>query len=150
MKRKIHIYFHDERIPLMMNNPVLDEVDLRILQYLLEDSTRSHKEIGQLLHLTGQAVGARIRKLQDIGVIEGYTLRWNPDKIGQPVHAFITVFIKSSTAHQSFQSFVKRKEKCCRKAPCKRQTISESLAMIKNGRTAKQRYPLGPHPVNKP
>ena len=89
----------------------LDEVDLRILQYMIEDATRSHKEIGQLVHLTGQAVGARIRKLQDIGVVEGYTVRWNPEKLGQTVHAFITVFMKSSTAHQSFQAFVRQNEK---------------------------------------
>lgn len=89
-----------------MSNPSIDELDLRILSALLEDATLSHKEIGQLVHLTGQAVGARIRKLQDFGVIEGYTLRWNPEKIGQTVHAFVTVFLPSGAAHSSFQSFV--------------------------------------------
>ena len=64
----------------MLNNHMIDEVDLRILNYLLKDATQSHKAIGQLVHLTGQAVGARVRKLQDLGVIEGYTLRWNPEK----------------------------------------------------------------------
>ncbi|MBW7455780.1 Lrp/AsnC family transcriptional regulator [Paenibacillus sepulcri] len=93
-----------------MNNATIDDVDLLILQCLLEDSARSHKEVGQMVHMTGQAVGARIRKLQDMGVIEGYTLIWNPDKIGLAVHAFITVFMKSTTAHQSFQSFAKQHE----------------------------------------
>ncbi|TXK81839.1 Lrp/AsnC family transcriptional regulator [Paenibacillus sp. N3.4] len=89
-----------------MSNFIIDEIDLRILQFLLEDATRSHKDIGRLVHMTGQAVGARVRKLQDMGVIEGYTLRWNPEKIGQMVHAFVTVFTLSNTAHQSFQTFV--------------------------------------------
>nr|WP_202128922.1 Lrp/AsnC family transcriptional regulator [Paenibacillus dendrobii] len=84
----------------------MDEVDLRILDLLIEDSTRSYKDIGELVHLTGQAVGARVRKLQDAGVIEGYTLRWNPNKIGLAVHAFVTVFLKSNSAHQLFLSFV--------------------------------------------
>ncbi len=65
---------------------------------------------GELVHLTGQAIGARVRKLQDAGVIEGYTLRWNPEKIGLSVHAFVTVFLKSSNAHQLFQSFVQEHE----------------------------------------
>ncbi|MDB5056049.1 MAG: Lrp/AsnC family transcriptional regulator [Bacilli bacterium] len=91
-----------------MSNSAIDEIDLRILQYLINDATYSHKEIGQFVHLTGQAVGARVRKLQDIGVIEGYTLRWNPDKIGQAIHAFVTVFMKSNTAHQSFQVFAQQ------------------------------------------
>jgi Lrp/AsnC family leucine-responsive transcriptional regulator len=95
----------------MLSNQTIDEVDLRILNYLLKDAIQSHKAIGQLVHLTGQAVGARVRKLQDLGVIEGYTLRWNPDKIGQAVHAFITVFMKSNNSHQSFQAFVLHNEK---------------------------------------
>ncbi|QOT00434.1 Lrp/AsnC family transcriptional regulator [Brevibacterium sp. JNUCC-42] len=86
---------------------VIDAVDLQILQFLIEDSTRSHKELGQLVHLTGQAVGARIRKLEDSGVIEGYTVRWNPEKIGQTIHAFITVFLLTHTAHQALQLLVK-------------------------------------------
>jgi Lrp/AsnC family leucine-responsive transcriptional regulator len=95
----------------MFSNPTIDEIDVLILNYLLKDATSSNKAIGQLVHLTGQAVGARIRKLQDLGIIEGYTLRWNPDKIGQVVHAFIIVFMKTNSAHQSFQSFVQHNDK---------------------------------------
>lgn len=89
-----------------MANLAVDDVDLRILECLLDNALRSHKEIGEIVHLTGQAVGARVRKLQELGVIEGYTLRWNPRKLGKTVHAFITVFMKSNTSHQAFRSFV--------------------------------------------
>ncbi|WP_152395188.1 Lrp/AsnC family transcriptional regulator [Paenibacillus guangzhouensis] len=89
-----------------MNDVTIDAVDLDILQLLIEDANRSHKEIGQSVHLTGQAVGARVRKLQDIGVIEGYTVRWNPEKLGQAVQALVTVFLTSHTAHQRFRAFV--------------------------------------------
>lgn len=75
-----------------MSSYFIDDVDFRILQLLIEDSTISHKDIGQQVHMTYQAVGARIRKMQDTGVIEGYTVRWNPDKVGETIHAFITVF----------------------------------------------------------
>ncbi|EFM09668.1 transcriptional regulator, AsnC family [Paenibacillus curdlanolyticus YK9] len=90
-----------------MANQTLDDTDLQILQCLIDNSLRSHKEIGQLVHLSGQAVGARVRRLHDLGVIDGYTLRWNPDKIGQTVHAFVTVFMKSNTAHTAFLSFAR-------------------------------------------
>jgi Lrp/AsnC family leucine-responsive transcriptional regulator len=104
VKQKIGFHFHIERNFPMLSNQTIDEVDLRILNYLLKDATKSHKAIGQFVHLTGQAVGARVRKLQDLGVIEGYTLRWNPDKIGQVIHAFVTVFMKSNTVHHSQQN----------------------------------------------
>ncbi|OPH57662.1 transcriptional regulator [Paenibacillus ferrarius] len=88
----------------------IDETDLAILQVLLENAIRPHKEIGELVHLTGQAVGARIRKMQDSGIIEGYTLLWNPEKIGLTVHAFVTMFMKMTIAHSSFVSFVQSSE----------------------------------------
>ena len=95
---------------LKLSNQTIDDLDIRILSYLLKDSNQSHKVIGQLVHLSGQAVGTRVQKLRDIGVIEGYTLRWNPEKIGLLVHAFITVFLKSNNAHQSFQLFVQQND----------------------------------------
>lgn len=94
----------------MLSSQTIDEVDLQILSHLLSDSSQSHKEIGQHVHLTGQAVGARVRKLQDLGVIEGYTLRWNPERIGLTVHAFVTVLLKSNTGHQAFLSFAQANE----------------------------------------
>ena len=94
----------------MMNHPMIDETDLAILQLLLKASNLSYKEIGQLVHMTGQAVGARVRKLEDLGVIEGYTLRWNPDRLGLVVHAFVTVFMNSGSAHQGFQDYIADKD----------------------------------------
>ena len=88
-----------------MNHTVIDEVDLRILRCLVEDASRPHKDIGQDVHLTGQAVGARIRKMQDAGLIEGYTVRWNPEKIGPSVLAFVTVYLKPHTNHRLFYKF---------------------------------------------
>ncbi|WP_123043752.1 Lrp/AsnC family transcriptional regulator [Cohnella candidum] len=89
-----------------MTEPLLDELDRRILDCLVEDATRSHKEIGQLVHLTGQAVGARIRKLEESGIVEGYTIRYRPERLGKPVHALVTVFMHPASSHASFQRFV--------------------------------------------
>ncbi|MDU0206258.1 Lrp/AsnC family transcriptional regulator [Paenibacillus sp. MAH-36] len=93
-----------------MVNQAIDDIDLRILYTLLDNALLTHKEIGESVHLTGQAVGARIRKLQDFGVIDGYTLRWNPEKIELNIHAFLTVFIYSNQSHQAFRSFVQLTE----------------------------------------
>lgn len=89
-----------------MAQPAIDDTDLKIVQALLGNALLTHKEIGEIVHLTGQAVGARVRKLQDLGVIEGYTLRWNPEKIGLSVHAFLIMFMNSNRSHQAFRSFV--------------------------------------------
>lgn len=88
----------------------IDPTDLRILEALLDNALLTYKEIGEQVHLTGQAVGARVRKLQELGVIEGYTLRWNPERIGFNVHAFLIVSMSSSQSHQAFRSFVQSTE----------------------------------------
>ncbi len=84
----------------------IDDIDLRILHALLDNALLTHKEIGKIVHLTGQAVGARVRKLEDLGVIDGYTLRWNPEKVGIHVHAFLIMFMNSNQSHQAFRNFV--------------------------------------------
>lgn len=66
----------------------LDPIDLKILALLKQDSRLSHKQIGALVHRTGQAVGARIRHLIEQGVIERYTLA-----IAYPQKQFIQLFL---------------------------------------------------------
>ncbi|WP_127547951.1 MULTISPECIES: Lrp/AsnC family transcriptional regulator [Paenibacillus] len=87
-------------------NEMIDDTDIRILQILIQDAKRSHKEIGEEVHLTGQAVGARVRKLQDLGVIEGYTVKWNPERLGLGLQAFVTVFLNSGDRHAAFRTFI--------------------------------------------
>ena len=51
-----------------------DPIDLKILKILKTDSRLSNKEIGKLVHRTGQAVGSRIARMQDEGTIQKYTI----------------------------------------------------------------------------
>lgn len=52
----------------------LDPIDAKILTILKNDSRLSHKEIGEMVHRTGQAVGQRIAKMQDEGLIQKYSI----------------------------------------------------------------------------
>lgn len=53
------------------------------------------KELGEKVHLTGQAASARVAKLEDQGVIEGYTIQVNQVKLGCFIHAFINIYTKA-------------------------------------------------------
>ncbi|GEN33927.1 MULTISPECIES: Lrp/AsnC family transcriptional regulator [Aneurinibacillus] len=88
---------------------MFDEADLRIVKLLQENSRMSWKEIGEHVHLTGQAVGNRIRRLEEAGVIEQYTVALNEAKLGRTVTAFITVLMKSAN-HTAFQAFIEKEE----------------------------------------
>ncbi len=67
------------------------------------------KELGEKIHLTGPATSARVVKLEESGVIEGYTIKVNQAKLGYTIHAFITI-ITQSTFHQPYLTFIKKQE----------------------------------------
>lgn len=89
---------------------MLDQTDMRILEELSKNSRITMKELGEKVHLTGQAASARVAKLEDNGVIEGYTIKVNQVKLGCFIHAFITIFTQS-TYHQPYLSFIETQEK---------------------------------------
>jgi len=88
---------------------IIDQTDIEILKLLGENSRIQWKELGQKIHLTGQAVGNRIRRLEDTGIIEQYTIAINRIKLGQIVTAFVTVFVETPN-HQEFKNFFQSKE----------------------------------------
>lgn len=89
---------------------LLDDIDFQIIRLLTENSRIQWKEIGKLIHMTGQAVGNRIKKLEDGGVIKAYSIILDEMKLGLSYTAFVTVFMKT-TNHSSFASFInERKE----------------------------------------
>jgi Lrp/AsnC family leucine-responsive transcriptional regulator len=86
----------------MMN---MDEVDLKIIDILKENSKLSFKEIGVKIPMTGQAVGTRINRLIEEGIIEGFTIKTNKDKLGLPVTALIKIYMKILD-HQKLFHFI--------------------------------------------
>jgi Lrp/AsnC family transcriptional regulator, leucine-responsive regulatory protein len=88
---------------------MLDSTDKLILDELSKNSRITMKELGEKVHLTGQAASARVAKLEDNGVIEGYTVQVNQVKLGCFIHAFITI-ITQSTYHKPYLSFIKEQE----------------------------------------
>ncbi|MED3986021.1 winged helix-turn-helix transcriptional regulator [Peribacillus simplex] len=88
---------------------MLDNTDMGILHELSKNSRITMKELGEKVHLTGQAAASRVAKLEDNGVIEGYAIKVNQVKLGCFIHAFITIFTQS-TYHQPYLSFIKTQE----------------------------------------
>ncbi|PFO75682.1 transcriptional regulator [Bacillus cereus] len=85
---------------------MLDDTDKKILRELSKNGRISMKELGEKVHLTGQATSSRVIKLEENGVIEGYTIKLNKQKSGYPVHTFINIYTKS-VQHQPYLSFIK-------------------------------------------
>lgn len=85
---------------------MFDDTDIEIIKILQNNSRIQLQEIGNQVHLTGQAVKNRITRLEKLGVIEGYTIKTNMSKLGQHLIAYITVYMKSND-HASFHKFIR-------------------------------------------
>lgn len=53
---------------------MLDRTDLLIIDELAKNSRITMKELGEKVHLTGPATSARVAKLEENGVVQGYTI----------------------------------------------------------------------------
>ncbi|WP_164668854.1 Lrp/AsnC family transcriptional regulator [Virgibacillus doumboii] len=85
---------------------MLDSTDMNILNELFQNSRITMKELGEKVHLTGQAVSDRVTRLEERGIIEGYSIKVDQSKLGCSIHAFITIMIQR-TNHQPFLSLIK-------------------------------------------
>ncbi|PEW56194.1 Lrp/AsnC family transcriptional regulator [Bacillus cereus] len=88
---------------------MLDDTDKKTLEALLKNGRTSMKELGEKVHLTGQATSSRVIRLEEKGIIEGYTIKLNERKLGYYVHAFINIYTRS-IQHSSYLSFVKTQQ----------------------------------------
>lgn len=68
-----------------------DAIDQQILSTLRADGRVSHAKIAKRVGLSAPAVGERIRKLEQAGVIRGYRAVFDPDAVGLPICAFVAI-----------------------------------------------------------
>ena len=68
---------------------MLDEKDARILEILQKDGRTSNVDIARAVELTPSATSERVRKLEERGLIKGYTAILDPHALGLGLVAFI-------------------------------------------------------------
>lgn len=71
----------------------MDKLDGKILEMLKVNARESFATIGKEVGLSAPAIGKRVRQLEDLGIIEGYSLRVNHEKLGIETKAYITLVI---------------------------------------------------------
>ncbi|PTJ85006.1 transcriptional regulator, partial [Staphylococcus succinus] len=64
----------------------MDELDKAIVSELKINSKISMNDLGKKINLTGQATNNRVKKLEDAGIITGYTIDLNQEALDCKVH----------------------------------------------------------------
>lgn len=76
---------------LRSENRVLDTIDVRLLNALIADARTSVAELARLVGLSPPSVSERIRRMEEAGVIEGYSARVNPEALGLPLAVWLRI-----------------------------------------------------------
>ncbi len=77
----------------------LDEIDRKILALLQREARMTNAAIAAEVGLTAPSVFERIRKLEQRGVIRGYTVNVDPAALGRPLTAFIRLTLAFDEKH---------------------------------------------------
>lgn len=81
----------------------LDKFDIAILEALQKDARLSLQELGKQVGLTASPCWTRIRRMEDAGVIEGYSVRVNPDTVGLSETVILHVTLDSHSDEALFE-----------------------------------------------
>ena len=77
----------------------LDETDLAILRLLQEDARITNVALANRLKMAPSAMLERVRKLEEKGVLKGYTAAINPLAVNKELLVFIFIKTKDSFAN---------------------------------------------------
>src|SRR5690606_16463453 len=76
---------------------VVDDTDLAIIEALQEDGRMSVRSLAARVHISRAAAYARLQRLEEEGVITGYTVQVVPERIGLGTSAYVSVSIEQNT-----------------------------------------------------
>ena len=69
----------------------MEDTDRAIVRALTEDGRLSYTDLAERVGLSVSAVHQRVRRLEQRGVIKGYTARIDHEALGLPLSAFVAV-----------------------------------------------------------
>ena len=85
----------------MSKNYEIDNVDLKILNILMEDAKIPYTEVAKRVFVSGGTVHVRMKKLEEMGVVQGTTLKMDYSKLGYDVTCFMGIYLEKSSLYDN-------------------------------------------------
>jgi len=86
----------------------MDTNDIKALSLLQHEGRASWSRLGELLGMTGPAAAERVRRLEERGIIRGFTALIDPESVGLALTAFIALSLEKPTHREAFLKRVQR------------------------------------------
>ncbi len=84
----------------------MDKIDMKILRYLKNNARLTASAISEEINLSISAVIERIKKLESNGIIKGYTIDIDQEKMGNTMVALMEVSLKHPDYYDEFVKLV--------------------------------------------
>jgi Lrp/AsnC family leucine-responsive transcriptional regulator len=80
----------------------MDTNDIKALRLLQHEGRASWSRLGELLGMTGPAAADRVRRLEEQGIIRGFTALIDPESVGLALTAFIALSLEKPAHRDAF------------------------------------------------
>lgn len=85
----------------------IDEIDKKLLRLLQVDARMSITELAEHINLSATPCARRLKRLEDTGIITGFHIQTDAQKLGFPLAIFIAVSMDRHTAER-FEQFERK------------------------------------------
>ena len=92
----------------MAVNYEIDNVDLKILEVLMKNAKKPYTEVAKQVYVSGGTVHVRMKKLEELGIVDGTTLKINYAQLGYDITAFIGIFLSKSALYDDVIASLKQ------------------------------------------
>jgi DNA-binding Lrp family transcriptional regulator len=91
----------------------LDETDVKILELLTEDARLSSRQVARRLNISVGTVLGRIRRMEHVGVIKGYSAVVDHEKLGYELTAVTEIVVSKGKLLEMEREIAKWPNVCC-------------------------------------
>jgi len=84
-----------------MATPNIDKLDYQIINEMMQNAEISYADLGKKLFVSGGTIHVRMKKLHEMGIVQGTKLQVNMEMIGYDVIAFIGIYLEKSSLYDS-------------------------------------------------
>ena len=85
----------------------LDKLDLQIIQAMMDDAEVSYADLGKQFFVSGGTIHVRIKKLEELGIVQGKRLAVDLKVLGYDIIAFIGIYLEKSSMYDNVAQALK-------------------------------------------
>ena len=90
-----------KRSPKLNIDKSIDKLDLQIIQAMMQDAEVSYADLGKQFFVSGGTIHVRIKKLEELGIVQGKRLAVDLKVLGYDIIAFIGIYLEKSSMYDT-------------------------------------------------